>query len=76
MALKGGIVMKEIKLYTEYIKLDQFLKLVNEAASGGEAKVRILSGEVKLNGIVEIQRGKKIRPGDVINIEDRSYKVI
>ena len=39
MALKGGIVMKEIKLYTEYIKLDQFLKLVNEAASGGEAKV-------------------------------------
>ena len=76
MALKGGIVMKEIKLYTEYIKLDQFLKLVNETSSGGEAKVRILSGEVKLNGVVEIQRGKKIRPGDVINIEDRSYKVI
>jgi Uncharacterized conserved protein len=51
--------MKEIKLYTEYIKLDQFLKLVNEAASGGEAKVMILASEVKLNGVVEIQRGKK-----------------
>jgi len=76
MALKGGIVMKEIKLYTEYIKLDQFLKLVNEVASGGEAKVMILSSEVKLNGLVEIQRGKKIRPGDIVSIEDRSYKVI
>ena len=43
--------MKDVKLYTEYIKLDQFLKLVNETSSGGEAKVRILSGEVKLNGV-------------------------
>ena len=76
MALKGGIVMKEIKLYTEYIKLDQFLKLVNEAASGGEAKVMILASEVKLNWVVEIQRGKKIRPGDTLSVENRSYKVI
>ena len=76
MALKGGIVMKEIKLYTEYIKLDQFLKLVNEAASGGEAKVMILASEVKLNGVVEIQRGKKIRPGERVTVENRSYKVI
>ena len=68
--------MKEIKLYTEYIKLDQFLKLVNEAASGGEAKVMVLASEVKLNGIVEIQRGKKIRPGDIVSVENRSYKVI
>ena len=76
MALKGGIVMKEIKLYTEYIKLDQFLKLVNEAASGGEAKVMILASEVKLNGVIEIQRGKKIRPGDIVSVENRSYKVV
>ena len=68
--------MKEIKLYTEYIKLDQFLKLVNEAASGGEAKVMILASEVKLNGVVEIQRGKKIRPGETASVENRSYKVI
>ena len=68
--------MKEIKLYTEYIKLDQFLKLVNEAASGGEAKVMILASEVKLNGVVEILGGKKIRPGDIVSVENRSYKVI
>lgn len=68
--------MKDVKLYTEYIKLDQFLKLVNEAASGGEAKVMILASEVKLNGVVEIQRGKKIRPGDIVSVENRSYKVI
>ena len=68
--------MKEIKLYTEYIKLDQFLKLVNEAASGGEAKVMILASDVKLNGVIEIQRGKKIRPGDIVSVENRSYKVV
>ena len=68
--------MKDVKLYTEYIKLDQFLKLVNEAASGGEAKVMVLASEVKLNGVVEIQRGKKIRPGDIVSVENRSYKVI
>ena len=68
--------MKDVKLYTEYIKLDQFLKLVNETSSGGEAKVMILASEVKLNGVVEIQRGKKIRPGDIVSVENRSYKVI
>ena len=68
--------MKEIKISTEYIKLDQFLKLVNEVSSGGEAKIVILDSKIKLNGVVEIQRGKKLRPGDVITIEDRSYKIV
>ncbi|MBP2028565.1 ribosome-associated protein [Acetoanaerobium pronyense] len=68
--------MKEIKISTEYIKLDQFLKLVNEVGSGGEAKIMILDSKIKLNGVVEIQRGKKLRPGDVITIEDRSYKIV
>lgn len=68
--------MKEIKISTEYIKLDQFLKLVNEVGSGGEAKIMILDSKIKLNGVVEIQRGKKLRPSDVITIEDRSYKIV
>lgn len=68
--------MKEIKINTEYIKLDQFLKLVNEAGSGGEAKIMILDSKIKLNGVIEIQRGKKLRPGDIITIEDRSYKIV
>ncbi len=68
--------MKEIKISTEYIKLDQFLKLVNEVGSGGEAKIMILDSKIKLNGVVEIQRGKKLRPGDGVTIEDRSYKIV
>lgn len=68
--------MKQISLKTEYIKLDQFLKLVNEVSSGGEAKILILDSQVKLNGVTEIQRGKKIRPGDVVTVNDNSYEVI
>lgn len=67
--------MKDIKINTDYIKLDQFLKLIDEASSGGDAKVKILSGEVKLNGITENRRGKKIRPGDEVSLSERIYRV-
>ena len=54
--------MKEqrIKIDTEFIKLDQLLKLSNQVSTGGEAKVCILSEEVKVNGEIETRRGKKI----------------
>ena len=68
--------MKQISLKTEDIKLDQFLKLINEGSSGGEAKILILDSQVKLNGVTEIQRGKKIRPGDVVTINNNNYEVI
>lgn len=70
------IEMKEVRINTDYIRLDQFLKLVNEAQSGGDAKVKILSSEVKLNGITQTQRGKKLRDGDEISIHGRSYKIV
>src|SRR3712207_7715177 len=63
--------MKEEKvvLKTEFITLNQLLKLVGVSANGAEAKYMILDGKVKVNGEVEIRRGKKIRVGDNIDVE-------
>ena len=49
------------------MKLDQFLKWNNLVSSGGEAKVYIRSGKVRVNGQVELRRGRKLDPGDKVN---------
>ena len=48
------------------MKLDQFLKWQNLVSSGGEAKLIIKSGSVKVNGEVEIRRGRKLIKGDKV----------
>ncbi|MCR5508311.1 MAG: RNA-binding S4 domain-containing protein [Lachnospiraceae bacterium] len=58
--------MIEIRIKDEYIKLGQLLKLAGLAGSGLEAKTDILNGDVLLNGNIELQRGKKIYPGDTV----------
>ena len=50
------------------ITLDQFLKQSGIVESGGHAKILIQGGEVLLNGVVEIRRGKKLVPGDVVEL--------
>lgn len=67
--------MNEIKILTEFIKLDQLLKFTGEVETGGQAKELILNGEVKVNGKVESQRGKKIFPGDKVEFLDFIYLV-
>ena len=52
-------------------KLDQFLKYQGWVESGGEAKLRIRSGEVRVNGVVETRRGKRLSAGDVIELGER-----
>ena len=59
----------------EYIKLDQFLKLADLVGSGGEAKHIIRSGLVQVNGIEETRRGRKLRNGDVVTMNDEEYVV-
>ncbi len=61
--------MKKITITTEYVKLQDLLKLANLVSSGGEAKERIQAGEVAVNGEICVQRGKKMRPGDVARID-------
>lgn len=60
----------EIEISTEFIKLDQLIKFAGIVQTGGESKMLIKDGQVKVNGQVETQRGKKIIKGDKIEIEN------
>jgi len=64
-----------MKINGEYIKLDSFLKAVNEAASGGEAKILVADGMVRVNGEPESRRGRKLRPGDAVEISGRIHRI-
>ena len=68
--------MEEIKISTEFIKLDQFLKWVGICDTGVDAKFFIIDGNVKVNGEVDQRRGRKVYVGDVITFEGQEIKVI
>lgn len=68
--------MDSIQIRDDFIKLGQALKLAGLVDSGVEAKEVITSGQVKLNGQTELQRGKKIVDGDVVEYDGSSFKVI
>ena len=59
----------------KHIQLDQFLKYQNIAQSGGEAKHIIQSGAVKVNGVLETRRGRKLYLGDVVEIDGEKMTV-
>jgi ribosome-associated protein len=56
----------KLKEGEEFIELKNLIKLLGWVNTGGEAKVQIDNQEVKLNGVIETQRRKKIRRGDVV----------
>ncbi|MBR7146933.1 MAG: RNA-binding S4 domain-containing protein [Oscillospiraceae bacterium] len=64
-----------VTITTEFIKLQDLLKFANLVSTGGEAKIRILEGEVTVNGEVCEMRGKKIRPGDVVSFAGEELTV-
>ena len=64
-----------IEIKTEFIKLDQLLKWANFVAVGTEAKMFIINGEVKVNGEVEVRRGKKIYSGDIVEFNGEKITV-
>ena len=61
--------MEKIAIETEYIKLDALMKFAALVGTGGEAKLAIADGLVKVNGEVCTMRGKKIRPGDTVSFD-------
>jgi ribosome-associated protein len=61
--------MEKIAIQTEYIKLDALLKYAALVGTGGEAKMAVAEGLVKVNGEVCTMRGKKIRPGDTVSFD-------
>ena len=67
--------MTTITITTEYIKLQDLLKLAAVVSTGGEAKLMVQEGAVRVNGEVCTQRGKKLRPGDDVLVNGQHYTV-
>ncbi len=67
--------MQVIKLRDEFIKLGQAVKAAGLVESGVEAKLVIKDGQVKVNGNVETQRGKKLFGGDIISFNGEEIKI-
>ena len=68
--------METIVLRDEFIKLGQALKAAGLVDSGVEAKDVIVNGLVKVNGAVEIQRGKKLYDGDMVSFDGNEIKIV
>jgi len=64
-----------MQITTEFIKLDSFLKAVDAVCSGGEAKIIISEGMVQVNGETELRRGRKLRPGDRVELNGTTFLV-
>lgn len=61
--------MEQVRITTDSIKLDQFLKWANLVATGGEAKLLVQEGNVLVNGELETRRGRTLVPGDEVEIK-------
>jgi len=57
------------------IKLDQFLKIVGVAETGGQAKLIIQEGQVRVNDALETRRGRKLVPGDRVTVGEETFVV-
>ena len=68
--------MVEVKISTEFIKLDSFLKFSGAVSMGSEAKMLILDELVKVNNEICTQRGKKLYKGDIVEFNGESYEVV
>lgn len=66
---------EHIKIETPFIRLDALLKFSGAVETGGEAKLAIQGGEVKVNGQVCAIRGKKLYPGDRAELDGRIFLV-
>ena len=67
--------VQSFKIKDDHIKLGQVLKAAGMAESGVDAKYAILDGLVKVNGNVELQRGKKLYQGDVVEYQGETLKI-
>ena len=67
--------MEIIYIKDEYIKLGQAMKLAGMVGSGVDAKFVVQDGLVTVNGVVEMQRGKKLKSGDIITYNGESVQI-
>ena len=63
----------KIKEGEDYITLNILLKITNIISTGGQAKWYLQENEVLVNGVLENRRGRKLYPGDVIEVEGQTF---
>lgn len=61
----------EVVIDTEYISMDKLLKFSGIADTGGQAFMMVEDGIITLNGVLVTEKRKKVRPGDVVNIDNQ-----
>ena len=68
--------MRDVPIDGDMIRLGQFLKLADLTDTGGEGKILIASGDVTVNGEVDVRRGRQLHPGDVVSVQGRRARVV
>jgi len=69
-------MIEEVAITSDYIKLDAFLKFAGLAETGGHAKILVLDGTVKVGDEICLMRGKKLYPGDIVEVYGNIYKIV
>ena len=67
--------LTQIHITTDYIKLEQFLKIADIVSTGGEAKIYILENDILVNGETEKRRGRKLYPQDKVEVDGKVYEI-
>jgi len=65
----------ELKIKTEYIELKNALKVLDLISTGGEAKYFILTNDIKVNGVKEDRRGRKLYPNDTLTVNGKAFLI-
>lgn len=65
----------DVKIKSEYITLGQFIKYVGIISNGAEAKMFLATNEAYVNGELDTRRGKKLYPGDVVKVNNQTYRI-
>jgi ribosome-associated protein len=68
--------MREVRIRGDVIRLGQLLKLAGVVQDGGEAKARLAAGGVLVNGEPEARRGRQLRSGDIVAVDDEGLLVV
>lgn len=71
-----AVLVHDIEISTDTIRLGQLLKLANLVDSGSDAKMLLMGGEVMVNDEVETRRGRQLRDGDIVTLDDVSVRIL
>lgn len=68
--------MQDVFINREPVELYKILKFEGLAATGGEAKLVVAEGLVKVNGQIEMRKRCKLRAGDIVELDGKSFRLV